>query len=76
MKESKTIISRPLTDKNLGKINEELASINWDNELTSDTIEDDFNKFHNKLCSIIDTYVPEKRRKINTKKVVQDPWIT
>ena len=76
IKESKTIISRPLTDKNLGKINEELASINWDNELTSDTVEDDFNKLHNKLCSIIDTYVPEKRRKINTKKVVQDPWIT
>ena len=76
MKESKTIISRLLTDNNLDKINEELANINWDKELTSDTIEEDFNKFHNKLCAIIDTYAPEKKRKISAKKLVQDPWIT
>ena len=76
MKESKTIISRPLTNRNLDKINVELASMNWDKELTSDTIEEDFNKSHNKLCAIIDTYAPEKRRKISAKKVVQDPWIT
>ena len=56
MKEGKIITSRPLTDTNLDKINEELASINWDKELVSDTVEEDFNKFHNKLCAIIDTY--------------------
>ena len=76
MKEGKIITSRPLTDTNLDKINEELASINWDKELVSDTVEEDFNKFHNKLCAIIDTYAPEKKRKISAKKVVQDPWIT
>ena len=73
MKESKIITSRPLTDTNLDKINEELSSINWDKELVSDTVEEDFNKFHNKLCAIIDTYSPEKKRKISAKKVVQDP---
>ena len=68
MKEGKIITTRPLTDTNLDKISEELASINWDKELVSDTVEEDFNKFHNKLCAIIDTYAPEKKRKISAKK--------
>ena len=75
MKESKIITSRPLTDINLDKINVELSNIDWDQELKSHTVED-FNKFHNKLSAIIDTYAPEKERKISAKKVVQDPWIT
>ena len=76
MKESKIITFRPLTDTNLDKINAELANMNWDKELISDTVEEDFNKFHNKLCAIIDTYAPEKKRTISAKKAVQDPWIT
>ena len=76
LKESKTITSRPLTDTNLDKINVELSLINWDQELKSTTVEEDFSKFHDKLCAIIDTYAPEKEKKISAKKVVQDPWIT
>ena len=76
LKENKTITSRPLTDTNLDKINVELSLINWDQELKSTTVEEDFSKFHDKLCAIIDTYAPEKEKKISAKKVVQDPWIT
>ena len=50
--------------------------VSWDYELQSSTVEEDFNKFHSKLCTIIDTYAPEKEKKISAKKVVQDPWIT
>ena len=72
LKESKTITTRPLTDK----INVELSLINWHQELNSNTVEEDFSKFHDELCAIIDTYAPEKEKKISAKKVVQDPWIT
>ena len=45
MKESKIITFRPLTDTNLDKINAELASMNWDKELISNTVEEDFNTY-------------------------------
>ena len=69
LKENKTITSRPLTDTNFDNINVELSLINWDQE-------EDFSKFHDKLCTIIDTYAPGKENKVSAKKVVQDPWIT
>ena len=51
-------------------------STNWDQELSSNSIEKDFNKFHSKVCETINTYAPERTRKINAKKVLQDPWLT
>ena len=76
LKESKIIKSRPLTDTNLEKINVELSLTNWDQEFKEGSVEENFTKFHDKLCATIDTYAPEKERKISAKKVVQDPWIT
>ena len=76
LKESKTIKSRQLSETNLDKIKVELSLINWDQELKSNIVEEDFNKFHDKLCTIIDTYAPEKEKKISAKRIVQDPWIT
>ena len=69
LKESKIIKSRLLTDTILDQINAELSMVNWDYELQSPTVEEDFNKFHSKLCTIIDTHAPEKEKKISAKKL-------
>ena len=76
VREGKTITSRPLTDKNIEKINTDLSAIDWDQELNSQSIEDDFNKFHNIVCETINTHAPVKTKKISAKKAYQDPWIT
>ena len=76
LKESKTIITRPLTVENIKKINEELSQTNWDQELKEGTAEENFNRFHNTLCNIIETNAPEREKRISAKKVIQDPWIT
>ena len=76
VREGKTITSRPLTDKNIEKINTDLSAIDWDQELNSKSIEDDFNKFHKIVCETINTHAPVKTKKISAKKANQDPWIT
>ena len=76
VRESKTVTTRPLTDNNLMKINTDLSAIDWDQELSSITIEENFNKFHNIVCETINTYAPEQTKKVSAKKAYQDPWIT
>ena len=74
-KESKTITSRPLTDKNIQKINNDLL-MDWNNELERKTVEESFTLFHNKLMETIDKHAPETTRKISGRKLIRDPWIT
>ena len=74
-RESKNITSRPLTDKNIQKINNDLL-LDWDNELEGKCVEESFTLFHNKLIETIDKHAPETTRKISGRKLIRDPWIT
>ena len=55
-------------------MNKQLSSINWEVELKSSTANESFNKFHDKLISIINCIAPEKTIKIRTRCNV--PWFT
>ena len=76
VREIKTVTTRPLTDNNLTKINTDISAIDWNQEFSSITIEESFNKFHNILCETINTHAPEQTKKISVKKAYHDPWIT
>ena len=55
-------------------MNKQLSSINWEVELKSSTANESYNKFHDKLISIINCVAPEKTIKISTRRNV--PWFT
>ena len=74
-KESKKITSRPLTDKNIQKINQDLQ-VDWNSELEGKSVEESFTLFHNKLMEKIDKHAPERTKRISARKIIRDPWIT
>ena len=76
LKESKKIKSRRLTDNTIQKINNDINTMNWSNDLTRLNAEDGFNMFHDRICALIDTHAPETEKIISAKKVIKDPWIT
>ena len=60
-----------MTDTNIEKIKNEIAQIDWEQELRHDTVEENFNIFHGKLITTIDSYAPEKEITINAKKIIK-----
>ena len=74
-KEGRIVKSRPLTDKNIQKINSDLLR-NWEQELEGKNVEESFNIFHDILIQTIDKYAPETEKRISAKKLIKDPWIT
>ena len=76
IKEGRTITSRNLNDKTITKINEEMKNIDWIQSLTDDSVDNNFNIFHQKLIDTIDHYAPETERRISAKNIIRDPWIT
>ena len=72
----KTITSRNLNDKTIAKIKEEINKTNWPQILTDDSVDNNFNTFHQKLIDTIEHYAPEKEKRISAKNIKRDPWIT
>ena len=70
------IRSRQIDDNTLEKIKEDLCQIDWNTELTSHSVDKNFDKFHFKLCDTIEKHAPEREKRISAKNVIQDPWIT
>ena len=70
------IRSRNLNQKNLEKINEDLLKYDWGSLLNEANADLGFSIFHKTLCTTIDKHAPETTKKINSKKVIRNPWIT
>ena len=70
------IRSRNLNQKNIDKINEDLLTYDWGSLLSKTNADLGFSIFHKILCTTIDKHAPETTKKIKTKKVIRNPWIT
>ena len=70
------IRSRNLDQNNLEKINKDLLNYDWGSLLSEANADLGFSIFHKTLCTTIDKHAPETTKKINSKKVIRNPWIT
>ena len=86
---SKTVIkTRDLHPKNVEKIKCRLSSVNWDEYLMMQTVipenvnvitenvKEAFDKCHDKLLDIINTYSPIRKREISERNYRREPWLT
>ena len=76
IKGGKTIISRNLNDKTIAKIKDDIGSIDWPQLLTDDSVDNNFNIFHQKLMDTIEHHAPETEKRISARNIIRDPWIT
>ena len=76
IKGGKTIKSRNLNDKTIAKINDEMRKTDWTQILTDDSVDNNFNTFHQKLIDTIEHNAPETEKRISAKNIIRDPWIT
>ena len=72
--ESQQVTVRKINENEIAKIKNKLCQIDWNTELTALDASEAFNKFHNKLITILDTVAPEKIINIRTRHNV--PWFT
>ena len=70
------IKTRNLTDQNIKKIREVLDRHDWGRNLTTQTIDDDFDLWHSMLISTINDVAPERVRTLSYKNTKKEPWIT
>ena len=75
-KPSKTITTRVLDQPKIDEIHKQLYSKDWKQMLTSHTVNDSYNIFHDTLQQIIDTVAPLKTVKISGKKLLKSEWMT
>ena len=91
-KKKQTVIeSRDLRPKNVERLKESINNCDWQgllsnviprNDQTKNVIpqnvsvNDMFNRFHNKILDLLDTHVPVKKRTVNSKKFRKEPWLT
>ena len=87
-KSKRTIETRDLRPKYVEKIKCELSNVNWDEYLTittvipenvnviTENVNEIFDKCHDKVMDIIDTYSPIRKREIREKGYRREPWLT
>ena len=75
-KPSKTITTRVLDQPKIDEIHKQLHSKDWKQMLTSHTVNDSYNIFHDILQQTIDTVAPLKTVKISGKKLFKSEWMT
>ena len=75
-KEPVVIKSRDLRPKNLKRLNDSLSKQNWGEVTKNDSPSDCMEKLHTTLTDLVEICVPEKERKINSKKLRREPWLT
>ena len=76
IKGGKTITSRNLNDKTITKIKDDISKTDWPQILTDDSVDNNFNTFHQKLLDTIEHYAPETEKRISARNIIRDPWIT
>ena len=76
LKQSITVTVRNLSDENTQLIREDLERIDWENVLKDQNCSTGFSTFHQTLCESMDKHAPEKKKKLNYKRQIRDPWIT
>ena len=70
------IKSRNLNTSNLEKIGDDIRRHDWKTLLSNNNASQGFTTFHKILCDTIDKHAPETVKRINTKKIINNPWIT
>ena len=75
-KEDLVITSRDTRPKNLNALKGRLSDPALLKPDISASVDDQFNKFHSKLCEEIDHFLPIRTRKIPHRRRRQEPWVT
>ena len=70
------IKSRNLNTSNLDKICNDIRRHDWNTLLSNNNASQGFTTFYKILCDTIDKHAPETVKRINTKKIIKNPWIT
>ena len=72
----KYIFSRAITEQKLRTINEVLDSHDWNNILASLDVNENFSTWHSMVLKCINEIAPEKKKRLSTKHIKFNPWIT
>ena len=72
--ESQQVTVCKIKENEIAEIKNKISSIDWKAELKACNANDAFNKFHNKLMTILNCVAPEKTIKIRNRCNV--PWFT
>ena len=85
------IESRDLRPKNVERLKQSIGDYDWHGFLSSViprndqtknvipqnvTVNEMFNRFHNKILDLLDTQVPSQKRTVSSKKFRKEPWLT
>ena len=72
--EPQKVTVRKIKENEIVEIKNKISSIDWKAELKACNANDAFNKFHNKLMTILNCVAPEKTIKIRNRCNI--PWFT
>ena len=90
-KKQTVIESRDLRPKNVERLKQSIGDYDWQGFLSSVilgndktknvipqnvTVNEMFNRFHNKILDLLDKHVPSRKRTVNSKKFRKEPWLT
>ena len=70
------ITTRSMTDKDITTIKEYISNIPWDATLNSDSVDENFNRFHKILTDSIEENTTIKHITIPYKHRLKEPWMT
>ena len=73
---SVTITSRDTRPKNVKTLRAQLQNHDWSEQLMDGSVSVNMVKIHNVLTLIVDRCIPVKSRKIASKKLRKEPWLT
>ena len=75
-KEPLKFTTRSMTDNDISIINEYLLNIPWETVLNSDSVYENFNRFHKLLLDSVETNTKVKSITIPYKQRLREPWMT
>ena len=75
-KEPIKITTRSMTDNDIATIKEYISNIPWDAVLNSDSVDENFNRFHKILRESIEENTTIKNITIPYKQRLKEPWMT
>ena len=75
-KEPIKITTRSMTDKDITTIKKYISNIPWDAVLNSDSVDENFNRFHKILTESIEENTTIKHITIPYKHRLKEPWMT
>ena len=76
IKQEKKIKINTVSPFQLANLNSDLMQVNWDTNLVSSNLNDNYNIFYDKLKELYEKNLPEKFVKNDRHKIARSPWIT